>query len=73
MATAVTALMLPVFGIINSMVIAIGMLLLVIWLVVVFSKLLKPGDEKFNARYYFMKINYFVLLMIIFLSVDSVI
>jgi protoheme IX farnesyltransferase len=71
MATAVTALMLPVFGIVNSLVIAIGLLVLVIWLVVVFAKLLKPGDEKFNPRYYFMKINYFVLFMIIFLAVDS--
>jgi protoheme IX farnesyltransferase len=71
MATAVTALMLPVFGIVNSVVISVGMLFLVIWLVVVFAKLLKPGDEKFNPRYYYMKINYFVLFMIIFLAVDS--
>ncbi|MCB2221711.1 MAG: heme o synthase [Bacteroidetes bacterium] len=71
MATAVTALMLPVFGIVHSMVISIGLLVTVIWLVVVFSKLLKSGDEKFNPRYYFMKINYFVLFMIIFLAVDS--
>ncbi|MBN2173331.1 MAG: protoheme IX farnesyltransferase [Bacteroidales bacterium] len=73
MATAVTALMLPVFGIVNSVVMSVGLLIAVVWLVVVFSKLLKPGDEKFNARYYFIKINYFVLFMIIFLSVDSVI
>jgi protoheme IX farnesyltransferase len=73
MATAVTALMLPVFGIVNSTVIGIGLLIAVIWLVFVFSKLLLPGEEKFNARYYFMKINYFVLLIIIFLSVDSLI
>jgi protoheme IX farnesyltransferase len=73
MATAVTALMLPVFGVINSVVMSVGLLLAVIWLVFVFSKLLRPVEEKFNARYYFMKINYFVLFMIIFLSVDSLI
>ncbi len=73
MATAVTALMLPVFGIINSWVIATGLLIAVIWLVVIFSKILRTQEEKFNARYYFMKINYFVLFMIIFLSVDSLI
>ena len=72
MATAVTALMLPVFGIVHSIVIALGMLAAVIWLVIIFSKLLRSGDEKFNARYYFIKINYFVLFMIIFLAVDSV-
>jgi protoheme IX farnesyltransferase len=73
MATAVTALMLPVFGIVNSTIMSIGLLIAVVWLVVVFSKLLKPGDQKFNPRYYFIKINYFVLFMIIFLSVDSLI
>ncbi|MCF8368566.1 MAG: heme o synthase [Bacteroidales bacterium] len=72
MATGVTALMLPVFGIVNSVVIAIGLLIAVIWLVVVFSKLLKPDKEIFNARLYFMKINYFVLFMIIFMTVDSI-
>jgi protoheme IX farnesyltransferase len=73
MATAVTALMLPVFGIVNSTVMGVGLLISVIWLVVIFSKLLRPGDEVFNARYYFMKINYFVLSIIIFLSIDSLI
>jgi protoheme IX farnesyltransferase len=73
MATAVTALMLPVFGIINSAIMGAGLLTAVMWLVVVFSKLVRPSEEKFNARYYFMKINYFVLFIIIFLSIDSLI
>jgi heme o synthase len=73
MATAVAALMLPVFGIVNSKLIGIGLLVAVIWLVIVFSKLLRKGDQAFNPRHYFMKINYFVLFMIIFLSVDSLI
>jgi protoheme IX farnesyltransferase len=71
MATAVSALMLPAFGIINSTVIGLGLLGTVVWLIVVFSRLLRQGTDKFNPRYYFMKINYFVLFMIIFLSVDS--
>lgn len=73
MATAVAALMLPVFGIVNSKLIGIGLLVAVIWLVFVFSRLLKKSDQTFNPRHYFMKINYFVLFMIIFLSVDSLI
>lgn len=73
MATGVTALMLPAFDVIHSTVIGIGLLIAVIWLVVVFSRLLRIKDEAFNARYYFMKINYFVLFMIIFLAVDSLI
>lgn len=72
LATGVSALMLPVFGIVNSIVIASALLVSVVWLVVLFSGLLKPGDESFNARFYFLKINYFVLFVIIFLSLDSV-
>jgi heme o synthase len=73
MATAVSALMLPAFGIVNSKLIGVGLLVAVVWLVIVFSKLLSKGDQAFNPRYYFMKINYFVLFMILFLSVDSLI
>jgi len=73
MATAVTALMLPVFGIVNSLVFSIGTLIVSFWLIFQFVSLLKQNDESFIPGVYFMKINYFVLFMIIFLSVDSVI
>ena len=73
MATAVTALMLPVFGIVNTLVFSIATLLVSGWLIYQFVRLLKPNDESFVPGVYFMKINYFVLFMIIFLSVDSVI
>lgn len=72
-ATAVTALMLPVFGIVNTLVFSIGTLLVSMWLIFRFARLLKLDDEAFNPGVYFMKINYFVLFMIIFLSVDSLI
>jgi protoheme IX farnesyltransferase len=71
MATGVTALMLPAFGIVNSLFFSIGTLLATAWLVFMFVKMLRATDEGFNPGYYFMKINYFVLSMIIFLSVDS--
>ncbi len=73
MATAVTALMLPVFGIVNSLVFSIGTLIVSFWLIFQFVRLLKHNDESFKPGVYFMKINYFVLFMIIFLSIDSVI
>jgi len=73
MATAITALMLPAFGIVNSALFSIGTLAVSTWLIFIFSRLLRLKDEKFNPRGYFMKINYFVLIMIIFLSLDSVI
>lgn len=73
MATGVTALMLPVFGIVNSLGFSIAVLLASGWLMVQFIRLLRQNDEAFKPGEYFMKINYFVLFMIIFLSVDSVI
>ena len=73
MATAVTALMLPVFGIVNSVLFSTGTLLVSFWLIFRFARLLRLKDESFNPGVYFMKINYFVLFMIIFLSADSLI
>jgi protoheme IX farnesyltransferase len=73
MATAVTALMLPVFGIVNSLLFSFATLAVSFWLIFRFARLLKLNDDTFNPGVYFMKINYFVLFMIIFLSVDSLI
>jgi len=72
MATGVTALMLPVFGIVNSLGFSIATLLASGWLMVQFIRLLRENDETFKPGVYFMRINYFVLMMIIFLSVDSI-
>jgi protoheme IX farnesyltransferase len=72
MATGVTALMLPVFGIVNSLGFSIATLLASGWLMIQFIRLLRQNDETFKPGIYFMKINYFVLFMIIFLSVDSI-
>ncbi len=73
MATGVTALMLPVFGVVNSLGFSVAILLASGWLMIQFIQLLRKNDESFKPGVYFMKINYFVLFMIIFLSVDSVI
>lgn len=73
MATAVAALMLPAFGILNSIIFSLGTLVVSVWLIIRFASLLKTQDETFKPGVYFMKINYFVLFMIIFLSVDSLI
>jgi len=72
MATAVTALMLPVFGIVNTLVFSVATLLVSGWLIFQFVRLLRHNDESFVPGVYFMKINYFVLFMIVFLSVDSI-
>jgi protoheme IX farnesyltransferase len=70
LATAVSVLMLPVFGIVGSWIVVAGLLLASVWLVGQFSRLLPARDLYFNPVKYFMKINYFVLAVIILLSID---
>lgn len=72
LATAVTALMLPVFGIMDTIGMSLALLAAAVWLVITFAGLLKRTDESFNPRAYFIRINYFVLFVLIFLSMDSV-
>lgn len=69
-ATAVSALMIPLFGLIHSTSITALLLVAVFWLVFVFAGLLRRNSQTFNPFYYFMRINYFVLAIIVFLSVD---
>ena len=69
-ATAVSALMLPAFNVVESWLVIIGLLMSSAWLVGQFSKLLAVSDIAFSPIKYFMKINYFVLAVIIFLSLD---
>lgn len=71
LATAIAAMMMPVFNVVGSVFIATGMFLSSFWIVFVFSKLLMKEQETFNPGIYFMKINMFMLAIIIFLSVDS--
>lgn len=69
-ATAVSALMLPAFDVVESWVVVIGLFLSSFWLVGQFFVLLKNNETAFSPIRYFMKINYFVLAVIIFLSLD---
>lgn len=72
-ATAVAALMVANSGLINLMIFKILIVIASFWLIAVFSKLLLPKTKEFNPFHYFMRINYFVLLMIIVLSVEPLI
>jgi heme o synthase len=69
-ATAVAAIMIAVSGLMSTVFFKICVMVAAIWLIVVFSKLLRGNKEDFNPFHYFMRINYFVLVMIISLSVD---
>ena len=72
LATAISAMMLPVFGVVSSMITAVGILVATIWLIYTFSTLIVPKKEKstFVPFKYFMKINVYVLGMIILLTAD---
>ena len=68
--TGITALMLPVFGVVESPVTALGIMGLSSWLILTFVKLLKLNIKEFRPMRYFMKINIYVLLIIIILTAD---
>lgn len=72
-ATAVAALMVATSGLISLLIFKIMILLASIWLIAVFSKLILKKDQEFNPFYYFMRINYFVLIMILLLSVEPLV
>ncbi|MBT3174644.1 MAG: protoheme IX farnesyltransferase [Lentimicrobiaceae bacterium] len=72
-ATAISALMVAMSGLINLIIFKLMILAAAIWLVVVFASLLKSKSEEFNPFYYFMRINYFVLIMILVLSIEPLI
>lgn len=69
-ATAVAAIMIAVSGLVSTMFFKITVLVAAIWLIAVFSKLLSNKTVEFNPFFYFMRINYFVLVMIVALSLD---
>ena len=71
--TAIVALMIPFFGITSSVIVSIGLILACFWLIRIFVRLLKTDNTPFNPFYYFMRINYFVLAVMFFLSIDHLI
>lgn len=73
MATAVSALMVAMSGLISLLIFKVLILIASIWLIVVFSKLIIVKNQEFNPFYYFMRINYFVLIMILIFSIEPLI
>lgn len=70
--TAISALMLPAFKVVQSQITAIGIAIISTWLIFSFLKLLKFDQHIiFKPMKYFMKINVFVLVIIILLTVDN--
>jgi len=72
-ATAVSALMIAMSGLISLLIFKIMILIASIWLIAIFSKLLLKEKTEFKPFYYFMRINYFVLIMIFVLSIEPLV
>jgi len=69
-ATAVSALMLPLFDVVNSWLVIAGMIIASAWLTAEFLKMILKSKVPFRPFFYFMRINYYVLTIIILLSLD---
>lgn len=73
LATAVTAMMMPLFQAVSNNFMAAFILLSSLWLIVSFRRLFFTSNEKYFAvTKYFIFINVFLLLIIIGISIDSV-
>lgn len=70
LATAVTVTMVPFFGVVHSFLSIVMILLSATWLLVTFSVLVIKPDAELNPGKYFMKINYFALMIMISLLLE---
>ena len=71
-ATVVSAFMLPVFGVVDSWITVVAMFIASIWLIVIFAGLIFRKKREFKPFHYFMRINYYILIIIVFLSIDHI-
>lgn len=70
LATAIASLMIATFGIMDALITRILLLLAAVWLVIGFADLIIRKNQDFKPFKYFMKINYFVLVVLVLLSID---
>ncbi len=68
--TVLVCMLLPLFGLTSSLFTLIGLILASIWVISVFSRLILFRSAPFSPGKYFMKINYYVLTVVIFLVLD---
>jgi protoheme IX farnesyltransferase len=73
LATVVTGLIIPLFGIMKYTVINFGLLVAGIWLAWNAFKLLKSTENRSSYRFAFREINIFALLIVILVSIDKLI
>ena len=70
--TAVITVVFTWIGPLDSRISRAGLWLASAWLILVFAPILKPPLTKFKPGKYFMRINYFVLIVVLFMCLDKV-
>lgn len=68
--TIVTALMIPLFGLVTSWIPLVLLLIACLWLFFAFVGLLRPSGPVLNPGVYFLKINLFAVLVMVSLIMD---
>jgi protoheme IX farnesyltransferase len=71
-ATVVTSLLIPFFGIIKNPTLYISLLFAGVWLTWSAAKLLKNYEQNLNLRFAFREINIFALLVMLIISLDQI-
>lgn len=71
-ATVVTSMLIPLFGIVNNPGFYFALLAAGVWLTWGASKFLKDKDQKMNFRFAFREVNIFALLVMLIISVDQI-
>ena len=72
-ATVVTGLLIPLFGLIKIPVINFGLFLAGFWLIWNSVKLIKKSENRISFRFAFRDINLFALLVVLLVSIDKLI
>jgi len=71
-ATVVTSMLIPLFGIVNNPGFYFALLAAGVWLTWSASKFLKDKDQKMNFRFAFREINIFAVLVMLIISIDQI-
>lgn len=70
--TAAVTVLFSFFGPLDSLISRVGLWIASVWLLLVFIPILKKPLSGFRPGRYFMRINYFVLLVVLFMCLDKI-
>lgn len=69
-ATAITCLLIPLFGLVHYALVLIGLVALTLWLMWNSSRMIRPRAKSFSFGLAFREINIYALLILLLISVD---